>query len=212
MVHGKVIFNNSVLDDQILIKSDGYPTYHFANIVDDHLMQISHVIRGEEWLSSTPKHLILYSMFGLTPPSFAHLPLLLNDKGQKLSKRFGDVSVKAYKDQGFLPEAMINGLALLGWNPPQRGEVEEKVGVFSKHEVLTMHDIMQSVSFPFPYIHSSIWRKWARVESSSPRTSLSSLIPCTSGIGSMRKPRAKILLSLGEPCLWSICRKSCTKS
>jgi glutamyl-tRNA synthetase len=98
MVHGKVIFNNNVLDDQILIKSDGYPTYHFANIVDDHLMQISHVIRGEEWLSSTPKHLILYSMFSLTPPTFAHLPLLLNDKGQKLSKRFGDVSVQAYKD------------------------------------------------------------------------------------------------------------------
>ena len=98
LVHGKVIFNNNVLDDQILIKSDGYPTYHFANIVDDHLMQISHVIRGEEWLSSTPKHLILYSMFGQTPPTFAHLPLLLNDKGQKLSKRFGDVSVQAYKD------------------------------------------------------------------------------------------------------------------
>jgi nondiscriminating glutamyl-tRNA synthetase len=142
MVHGRVVFNNNVLDDQVLIKSDGYPTYHFANIVDDHLMQISHVIRGEEWLSSTPKHLILYSMLGLKAPSFAHLPLLLNEKGQKLSKRFGDVSVQAYKDQGFLPEAMFNGLALLGWNPPQKGEVEEKVGVFSKHEVLTMNDIL----------------------------------------------------------------------
>ena len=93
LVHGKVVFNNNVLDDQVLIKSDGYPTYHFANIVDDHLMQITHVIRGEEWLSSTPKHLILYQMLGLKAPVFAHLPLLLNEKGQKLSKRFGDVSV-----------------------------------------------------------------------------------------------------------------------
>ena len=163
MVHGRVIFNNNVLDDQVLIKSDGYPTYHFANIVDDHLMQITHVIRGEEWLSSTPKHLLLYQMFGLQPPIFAHLPLLLNDKGQKLSKRFGDVSVQAYKDQGFLPEAMINGLALLGWNPPHKGEVEEKVGVFSKHEVLTMHDIMQGVSVnKFHALYSLILKKWAR--------------------------------------------------
>jgi glutamyl-tRNA synthetase len=81
LVHGKVLFNNNALDDQVLIKSDGYPTYHFANVIDDHLMEISHVIRGEEWLSSTPKHLLLYHMFGWKAPAFAHLPLLLNDKG-----------------------------------------------------------------------------------------------------------------------------------
>ena len=86
-------------------------------------------------------------MFGFTAPTFAHLPLLLNDKGQKLSKRFGDVSVQAYKDQGFLPEAMVNGLALLGWNPPHRSEevLNEKPGVFSKHEVLTMNDLLSMV-------------------------------------------------------------------
>jgi glutamyl/glutaminyl-tRNA synthetase len=79
------------------MKSDGFPTYHFANVVDDYLMKITHVIRGEEWLPSTPKHIILYKMFEIDPPVFAHLPLLLNSKGQKLSKRFGDVSVEDYK-------------------------------------------------------------------------------------------------------------------
>lgn len=81
LVHGKVVFENNVVDDQVIIKNDGFPTYHFANVVDDHLMGISHVIRGEEWLPSTPKHLILYQMLGLDPPEFAHLPLLLNSKG-----------------------------------------------------------------------------------------------------------------------------------
>lgn len=81
MVHGKVQFDNSVIDDQVIIKNDGFPTYHFANIIDDHLMDITHVIRGEEWLPSTPKHLILYDMFGFEKPEFAHLPLLLNSKG-----------------------------------------------------------------------------------------------------------------------------------
>mmetsp|Transcript_27483 Transcript_27483/g.19859 ORF Transcript_27483/g.19859 Transcript_27483/m.19859 type:complete len:148 (+) Transcript_27483:783-1226(+) len=120
IVHGKVVFDNSVIDDQVLIKNDGFPTYHFANVVDDYTMKISHVIRGEEWLPSTPKHLLLYKMFQIEPPEFAHLPLLLNHKGQKLSKRFGSVSVQSYKDDGFLPEALLNGIALLGWNPPHR--------------------------------------------------------------------------------------------
>lgn len=87
LIHGKVIFDNDTVDDQVLMKGDGYPTYHFANVVDDYLMGITHVIRGEEWLPSTPKHIILYKMFQLDVPTFAHLPLLLNAKGQKLSKR-----------------------------------------------------------------------------------------------------------------------------
>lgn len=120
LIHGKVIFDNDIIDDQVLMKADGYPTYHFANVVDDYLMRITHVIRGEEWLPSTPKHLILYKMFEIDPPEFAHLPLLLNLNGQKLSKRHGDVSVHEYRDRGYLPEALLNGLALLGWNPPNR--------------------------------------------------------------------------------------------
>ncbi len=116
IVRGKVEFDSNNVDDQVLIKSDGYPTYHLANVVDDHLMQISHVIRGEEWLSSTPKHVLLYDSFKWERPIFAHLPLLLNPDRSKLSKRQGDVAVEDYRTKGFLKEALVNFVALLGWN------------------------------------------------------------------------------------------------
>jgi glutamyl-tRNA synthetase len=116
IVRGKVEFDSNNVDDQVLIKSDGYPTYHLANVVDDHLMKISHVIRGEEWLSSTPKHILLYDFFGWEKPIFAHLPLLLNPDRSKLSKRQGDVAVEDYKAKGYFKEALINFVALLGWN------------------------------------------------------------------------------------------------
>ncbi len=111
-----VEFDTNNIDDQVLLKSDGYPTYHLANVVDDHLMGITHVIRGEEWLSSTPKHVILYDYFGWDKPIFAHLPLLLNPDKSKLSKRQGDVAVEDYREKGYLKEALINFVALLGWN------------------------------------------------------------------------------------------------
>lgn len=122
LIRGRVAFQTSLLDDQVLLKSDGYPTYHLANVVDDHLMHISHVIRGEEWLPSTPKHILLYEAFGWEPPQFAHLPLLLNPDRSKLSKRQGDVAVEDYQKKGILPEALINFVALLGWN---RGDDQE---------------------------------------------------------------------------------------
>ncbi len=115
-IRGDVTFNSSIVDDQVLIKSDGYPTYHLANVVDDHLMKITHVIRGEEWLPSTPKHIILYDYFGWEKPAFAHLPLLLNPDKSKLSKRQGDVAVEDYRSKGYLKEALVNFVALLGWN------------------------------------------------------------------------------------------------
>lgn len=115
-IRGRVEFDSNTIDDQILIKSDGYPTYHLANVVDDHLMKITHVIRGEEWLPSTPKHALLYDYFEWERPVFAHLPLLLNPDKSKLSKRQGDVAVEDYRDKGFLKEALINFVALLGWN------------------------------------------------------------------------------------------------
>ncbi|KAI8873043.1 glutamyl-tRNA synthetase [Ramicandelaber brevisporus] len=117
LVFGTVDMRNAPLDDAIIIKSDGWPTYHLANVVDDHLMGVTHVLRGEEWLVSTPKHLALYHAFGWNPPRFGHLPLLLNADGTKLSKRSGDVHVEAYKEKGYLPEALINYIALLGWSP-----------------------------------------------------------------------------------------------
>ena len=129
IVRGEVSFQTDILDDQVLIKSDGFPTYHFANVVDDHLMEISHVIRGEEWLTSTPKHVLLYKMFGWEIPKFAHLPLLLNADRSKLSKRQGDVAVEDYRDKGILPQALVNFVALLGWN---KGDDQE---IFSLSEL-----------------------------------------------------------------------------
>jgi glutamyl-tRNA synthetase len=117
MVRGEVRIPYGVLDDQVIVKSDGYPTYHLAVVVDDHLMNITHVIRGEEWLSSTPKHLLLYEYFGWEMPRFAHLPLLLNPDRSKLSKRQGHVAVEDFRAMGILPEALVNFIALLGWNP-----------------------------------------------------------------------------------------------
>lgn len=116
IIRGRVEFNSSIVDDQVLLKSDGFPTYHLANVVDDHLMKITHVIRGEEWLSSTPKHVLLYNFFGWEIPEFAHLPLLLNPDKSKLSKRQGDVAVEDYRAKGYSKEALINFVALLGWN------------------------------------------------------------------------------------------------
>lgn len=123
LVRGEVSFANNLIDDQVLMKSDGFPTYHLAAVVDDHLMEISHVIRGEEWLSSTPKHLTLYKMFGWEAPEFAHLSLLINEQKQKLSKRHGDVSVEDFKEKGYLPEALVNFVAFLGWNPGDNREL-----------------------------------------------------------------------------------------
>ena len=115
-VRGTVSFDNALQDDFVIIKSDGYPTYHLAAILDDHLMQISHIIRGEEWLSSAPKHIQLNLALGQEPPVYAHLPLILGPDHKKLSKRTGDVAALDYRDRGYLPDAMVNFLALLGWS------------------------------------------------------------------------------------------------
>jgi nondiscriminating glutamyl-tRNA synthetase len=117
LVRGKITIGSDILDDQVLMKSDGYPTYHLAVVVDDYLMKITHVLRAEEWLSSTPKHILIYRAFGWPLPQFGHLPQLLNLNGKKLSKRDGDVSVRDFIKKGYLPQAIINFIALLGWNP-----------------------------------------------------------------------------------------------
>ena len=115
-VKGRITCPWSDIDDQILLKSDGFPTYHLANVVDDHLMQITHVIRGDEWMSSTPKHILLYEAFGWQPPKFMHLPLLLGTDGKKLSKRKNPTSAFYFKDSGYLPEAFTNFLTLMGYS------------------------------------------------------------------------------------------------
>lgn len=121
-IKGRVAFPWADVDDQVLLKSDGFPTYHLANVVDDHLMEITHVIRGDEWMSSTPKHVLLYESFGWTPPIFMHMPLLLGTDGKKLSKRRNPTSIFYYRDSGYLPEAFLNFLTLMGYSMP--GDLE----------------------------------------------------------------------------------------
>ncbi len=125
IIRGTVKVKNSDIDDQVILKSDGFPTYHLAVVVDDQLMKISHVIRGEEWISSTPKHVILMKMLGFSAPKFAHVPLLLNPDKTKLSKRQGDVAVEDYLKRGYLPKALINFVATLGYNPKSDQELYE---------------------------------------------------------------------------------------
>ncbi|MCP4523112.1 MAG: glutamate--tRNA ligase [Candidatus Gracilibacteria bacterium] len=116
-VKGKIEVDTKDIDEQVLLKSDGFPTYHMANVIDDHLMGVTHVIRGDEWTPSAPKHVLLYNAFGWDHPTFSHIPLLMATGGKKLSKRTGDVSVEIYLEKGYLVEAIINYIALLGWNP-----------------------------------------------------------------------------------------------
>lgn len=123
IVRGEVEFQNALIDDQVLIKADGFPTYHLAVVVDDHFMNITHIIRGEEWLSSVPKHIQLYKYFGWEVPLMAHIPLILNPDKSKLSKRQGDVAVEDYIRKGYLKEAIINFIAFLGWNPGTEQEL-----------------------------------------------------------------------------------------
>lgn len=138
IIRGRVVVNTDEIDDQVLIKSDGFPTYHFAVVVDDHLMKITHVIRGEEWLPSTPKHVYLYQVLGWEAPKFVHLSNILNTEKKKLSKRHGDVSVEDFTKKGYLPEALINFIALVGWSPDEAREIftmEELIEKFSLERV-----------------------------------------------------------------------------
>lgn len=122
-VYGSITVENAELDDQILIKADGYPTYNFANVIDDHLMKITHVVRGSEYLSSTPKYNLLYDAFGWTAPTYVHLPPVMRDAQHKLSKRHGDKSFEDLLQEGYLAEAIVNYIALLGWSPSDNTEI-----------------------------------------------------------------------------------------
>ncbi len=138
VIRGEIRVPRKMIDDQILMKTDGYPTYHLASVVDDHSMAISHVIRGDEWLSSTPRHVLLYEFFNWEPPVFAHLPLLLNPDKSKLSKRQGDVAVSDYIRKGYLSEAFVNFISLLGWNTGDDNEIfsmKELIQCFSLERI-----------------------------------------------------------------------------
>lgn len=135
LIYGEISYENKLLDDQVLLKSDGFPTYHLAVVVDDHHMQISHVTRTEEWIPSTPKHILLYEALNWKPPIFAHMPLLLNPDKSKLSKRQGDVAVEDFLAKGYLKEALVNFVAFLGWNPKTTQEI------FSLEDLISQFDL-----------------------------------------------------------------------
>lgn len=139
LIRGQIEFETNEIDDQVLLKSDGFPTYHLAVVIDDHLMEISHIMRGEEWITSTPKHILLYQAFGWERPVYAHIPVLLNPDGDgKMSKRQGSVSARSFLERGYLPEAVLNFLMILGWTPQDQREIltlEEYVAEFDPKKV-----------------------------------------------------------------------------
>lgn len=137
LVHGRIEWQANTIEDQVLLKSDGFPTYHLAVVVDDHVMEISHIMRGDEWVASVPKHLLIYSTFGWDAPPMAHFPSVLGPDGKKLSKRHGSTAVAQFREDGYLPEALINYLALIGWSP---GTEEE---VFSMDDLIRVWKIEQ---------------------------------------------------------------------
>lgn len=138
-VYGHIAFNTNDLDDQVLIKSDGYPTYHFAVVVDDALMHITDVIRGEEWISSTPKHVYLYKTLGIEPPNYTHLPTVLNESKKKLSKRNDDAAMEDFKTKGYLPEALTNFVALLGWSSADETEIMDMDELIERFDASRIH-------------------------------------------------------------------------
>jgi glutamyl-tRNA synthetase len=160
LIRGDITFDNKELQDPILLKSDGLPVYHLAVVVDDHYMKISHVVRAEEWISSTPLHVMLYTFFGWDIPYFAHMPLLRNSDRSKISKRKNNTSIKWYRDQGFLPEAMVNFLALMGWSMPDGSEIfgyEDVEREFTFQRVTTsgpVFDVVKLTSINGKYIRA----------------------------------------------------------
>ena len=123
LVHGHIEWQADTIEDQVILKSDGFPTYHLAVVIDDHVMEISHIMRGDEWVASVPKHLLIYGAFGWDVPPMAHVPSVLGPDGKKLSKRHGSTAVSQFRDDGYLPEALINYLALVGWSPGTEDEI-----------------------------------------------------------------------------------------
>lgn len=169
-VQGKMSFNTNDIDETVLLKSDGFPTYHLAVVVDDHLMGVTHVFRGVEWLPSVPKHVMLYRAFGYTMPVIAHLPVILDPDGGKLSKRKGSVSARGFLEEGYLPEAVLNFLMLLGWSAPlnyEHGEKEREL--FSLQEFVDLFD-MKDVNKASPVFNREklIWFNQKYIQSLTP--------------------------------------------
>ncbi len=196
-VRGDVSFENALIDDQVLIKTDGFPTYHLANVVDDHHMDITHVIRGEEWLPSTPKHVVLYKAFGWTPPEFAHIPLLLNPDKSKLSKRQGDVAAEDFLDKGYLPEALVNFVALLGWNPTGDREI------YAKQELADAFDLAKVNSAGAVFAKEKLdWMNGQYLRALSPAELFQRALPFLEHAGTLRHAEGGFIAEDGTMVDW----------
>ena len=135
MIYGNISISNSEIDDFIISRSDGSPVYNFTNVIDDQSMKITHVVRGEDHISNTPKQILIYKAFNWKSPIFAHLPMILGEDKKRLSKRHGATGVQSYRDEGFQPEALLNYLALLGWNPGTEEEIMDLEQLVSKFDI-----------------------------------------------------------------------------
>jgi glutamyl-tRNA synthetase len=173
-IRGDVVFDNAGIDDQVLFKSDGFPTYHLAVVVDDHTMEITHVVRGDDWIVSTPKRVLIYQAMGWQLPTYCHVPLVNGPDGRKLSKRHGATSITQFRDQGYLPEALLNFLALLGWAPGEGDEQE----IFSREELIERFDLFRVNKAPAVFSYKKLdWMNGVYIRSLSEEDLLERLMP-----------------------------------
>ncbi|MGD8244794.1 MAG: glutamate--tRNA ligase, partial [Anaerolineae bacterium] len=173
-IFGDMTFDNRLIDDQILLKSDGFPTYHLAVVVDDHHMEISHVIRGDDWISSTPKRILIYWALGWEPPVYCHVPLVNGPDGQKLAKRHGATSITEFREKGYLPEALLNFLTLLGWSPGE-GEQQE---IFGREELIKRFDLFRVNTSPATFSYEKLnWLNGVYIRDMSEEELVERLVP-----------------------------------
>jgi glutamyl-tRNA synthetase len=191
-IFGDVIFDNELIDDQVLLKSDGFPTYHLAVVVDDHHMGITHVIRGDDWISSTPKRILMYRALGWETPTYCHVPLVNGPDGQKLSKRHGATSITEFRAQGYLPEALLNFLALLGWSP---GEGEEQE-IFSREELIDRFDLFRVNTSPATFSYEKLnWMNGVYIRNLSQEELVKRLLPFWQRAGLVPDPCPEEMMS-----------------
>lgn len=195
-VYGSITVDNRELEDQVLLKSDGFPTYNFANVIDDHLMAITHVVRGSEYLSSTPKYNLLYEAFGWTLPTYVHLPLIVGSDGRKLSKRHGAVSFEDLVAAGYLPAAIVNAIALLGWCPKDTREF------FTLDELCQVFSIDGISKSPSVFDYDKLaWFNAEHIRAMDPQDFLHWITPGLTGLFGDRIPEAALLAELLQPRL-----------
>jgi len=184
-IRGDVVFENSGIDDQVLLKSDGFPTYHLAVVVDDHYMEITHIARGEDWIPSTPKRILIYQALGWEVPTYCHVPLVSGPDGKKLSKRHGATSITEFRDQGYLPEALLNFLALLGWAPGEGDEQE----IFSREELIERFDLFRITRAPASFSYDKLdWVNGVYIRDLSQGELLQRLLPVLQKAGLVPDP------------------------